>query len=63
MTYAEVKTQLGAEDREVGERLLEARQPPPQVLARLLGERGMSEPAACHYLKRLLRSAISLLRQ
>lgn len=62
-TYAEVKTQLRDEDRDVLERLVEGHQQPAQVLAMLARERGMPEPQACHYLKRLLRSALSVLQQ
>jgi len=62
-TYAGLKTQLRDEDRDVLERLVEGHQKPAQVLAMLVRERGMPEPQACHYLKRLLRSALSVLQQ
>jgi len=61
-TYAQLKTQLRDEDRDVLARLVEAGQKPPQVLATLLRERGMSDAQAFRYLKGLLRLSISVLQ-
>ena len=62
-TYAELKTQLRDQNRDVLDRLVEERQRPPEVLAMLIEERGMPEPQALDYLTRLLSLSIFVLQR